>query len=56
MRKIRFGTNFAVFVLFFGLATLEALQTANWIRVAFWVAIGCAFLYMDCCHESRQDS
>jgi len=47
MRKIRFGTNFAVFVLFFGVAMLEALQTANWVKVGFWGAIGCAFLYTD---------
>jgi hypothetical protein len=56
MRRIRFGTNFAVFLLFFGVATLEAFQTSNWIRVGFWVAIGCAFLYMDCTYEARQDS
>jgi hypothetical protein len=56
MRKLRFGTNFAVFLLFFGLATLEALQTSNWIIVGFWEVIGCVFLYMDSTHESRQDS
>jgi hypothetical protein len=47
MRKLRFGTNFTIFLLFFGVATLEAVQTTNWIRAGFWVAIGSAFLYMD---------
>jgi hypothetical protein len=56
MRKLTFGTNFTIFLLFFGVATLDAIQTANWIRVGFWAAIGCAFLYMDRCLESRRDS
>jgi hypothetical protein len=56
MRKIRFGSNFTIFLLFFGVATLEALQTASWIRAAFWLAIACAFLYMDSSYESPRDS
>ena len=56
MRKIRFGANFAVFLAFFGIATLEALQTANWIKAGFWLAIACLFLYMDSARESQSDS
>jgi len=44
MRKPRLGINFTIFLLFFGVGTLEAVQTANWIRAGFWVAIGSAFL------------
>ena len=47
MRKIRLSTNFAVFLLFFGVAALEAFQTANWVKAAFWVAIGIVFLIAD---------
>jgi hypothetical protein len=47
MRRLHLGTNFAVFVLFFGIATLEALQTRDWIRVVFWLAIATVFLYAD---------
>jgi hypothetical protein len=47
MNKIKLGTNFTVFVLFFGMAMLEAFQTRNWIKVSFWVAIGIAFLLAD---------
>ena len=54
--KIKLGTNFTIFLLFFGVATLEALQTANWIKAAFWLAIGCAFLYLDTAYQSRRDS
>ena len=53
MKKIRLGTNFAIFLLFFGVATLEALQTASWIRAVFWLAIACVFLYMDRTYEPR---
>jgi hypothetical protein len=47
MKKIRMGTNFTVFLLFFGVATLEAFQTHNWIKAAFWMAIGIVFLLAD---------
>ena len=43
----KLGTNFAVFVLFFGVAAIEALQTQDWLKVAFWLAIGSVFLWAD---------
>ena len=46
MKKID-PTNFTVFLLFFGVATLEAFQTRNWIKAAFWLAIGIVFLLAD---------
>ena len=47
MKKIKLGANFAVFILFFGVAVLEAFQTRNWIKSIFWVAIGIVFLVAD---------
>jgi hypothetical protein len=47
MKSIKLGANFAIFALFFGVATLEALQTRNWIKAAFWLAIGIVFLLAD---------
>ena len=47
MKKIRLSTNFVIFLLFFGAASLEAFQTANWAKAAFWVAIGIVFLVAD---------
>lgn len=47
MKKIRFSTNFSIFLLFFAVAALEAFQTANWGYAAFWVAIGIMFLAAD---------
>lgn len=45
MKKL--GTNFAIFILFFGVAAVEAFQTQNWPMVSFWVAIGLVFLWAD---------
>lgn len=36
-----------IFLLFFGVATLEALQTRNWVKAGFWLAIGVVFLLAD---------
>ena len=47
MRKPRLGSNFAVFLLFFGLSTLEAFRAQDWVRAAFWLAIALVFLYAD---------
>ena len=47
MKRTKLGTNFAVFLLFFGVATLEAFQSRNWIKAAFWLAIGIVFLAVD---------
>lgn len=44
MKQLKFGTNFTVFLLFFGVATLEAFQAYNWVNAAFWLAIGIVFL------------
>jgi uncharacterized membrane protein len=43
----RLGTNVTVFLLFFGVAALEAFQTRNWLKALFWAAIGIAFLLAD---------
>ena len=47
MKSTRLGANFAVFLLFFGVATLEAVQTRNWLKAGFWLAIGLVFLVAD---------
>jgi len=47
MPKLRFGTNVAVFLLFFGVSVLEAFQTRNWLKALFWLAIGVVFLLAD---------
>lgn len=47
MKNISLGTNFTVFLLFFGVAALEAVQSRNWLKCIFWLAIGIVFLVAD---------
>jgi uncharacterized membrane protein len=47
MRRIKFGTNFTVFILFFGVSMLEAFQSRNWLKALFWLMIGLVFLAAD---------
>lgn len=47
MKKIRLGTGFTIFILFFGIATLDAFQSHDWSNIVFWVAIGSVFLLLD---------
>ncbi len=47
MAGLTFGTNTAIFLLFFGVAVIEAIQTQNWLKVVFWVAISFVFLLAD---------
>jgi hypothetical protein len=52
MPKVRMGTNVTVFLLFFGIALLDALRSQDWLRAAFWVAIGLVFLRADALKSS----
>jgi cell division protein FtsW (lipid II flippase) len=47
MKKLELGSSFVVFALFFGVATLEAFQTRNWLKAVFWLSIGIVFLVAD---------
>lgn len=45
--SLKIGTNFAVFLLFFGIAALDALKSGTLSSVAFWLAVGSVFLLGD---------
>lgn len=47
MKGLMLGTTYAVFLLFFGISMLEAFQTRNWIKTAFWLALGTVFFLAD---------
>ena len=47
MTKIKLGANVTVFLLFFGVAALEAFQTRSWVKAALWLAIAIVFLLAD---------
>lgn len=39
--------GFTIFILFFGAAALDAIQTRNWLRSAFWLLLGIVFVVAD---------
>lgn len=45
--KLNFGTNFAVFVIFFAIALIEALQKGNWLEAILFAALGVLSLRAD---------
>ena len=47
METPRVGANVAVFLLFSGVALIDALRAQDWLRAAFWLAIGLVFLRGD---------
>ena len=47
MKKIRVGQGFAVFILFFGIALLDALHNFDWLKTVFWLATGLVFIIAD---------
>lgn len=40
-------TNLTIFLLFFGIALLDAIRGGYWLRVAFWLVVGALFLVAD---------
>ena len=45
----------AIFILFFGISTLEAFRTRNWVNAAFWVVIGIMFLLADNMKDEKKN-
>ena len=45
--NMKIGVNFAVFILFFGIALVEALQSQNWLLASLVLLVGLVFLYGD---------
>ncbi|MDO8557434.1 MAG: hypothetical protein Q7R98_03140 [Candidatus Jorgensenbacteria bacterium] len=40
-------TNLAVFVIFFGIALIEAFEKQNWLEAALFLALGALSLFAD---------
>ena len=47
MKKIKLREGAAIFILFFGVATLEAFKSGDWSLSLFWLAAATAFLAAD---------
>jgi len=46
MKCVR-ADGLSVFALYFGLAVIQAFQTHDWIKAAFWLVMGSGFLLAD---------
>lgn len=47
MRTMGSGANTAVFLVFFGIALLDAISSRNFLRSALWAGFGLLFLIAD---------
>lgn len=47
LKEIKLKSGIIIFLLFFGVAFLEAFRTKNWIAVAYWIAIASLFMLLD---------
>ena len=43
-----------IFILFFGLALLDALWTRHWARALFWIGMGMAFVWLERTRSRRR--
>ena len=46
MKKPKFS-NLAVFIIFFGIALIEAFQKQNWLEALLFLSLGAMFLWAD---------
>jgi predicted tellurium resistance membrane protein TerC len=47
MKHLRFGTGFAIFVIFFAASLFEAFRNGRPAMVCLWLAIGIVFFIAD---------
>lgn len=47
MKKFRPGPGFTVFLIFFGIAVLEAVRSGDLKSIAFWFVMGLVFILLD---------
>jgi hypothetical protein len=47
MRNFRMGDNVAVFILFFGIALLEAIRSRDWLSAALFLGLAVVCLRAD---------
>ena len=47
MRNLKLGANVTVFLIFFGIALLDAIWSHHWVGAFLWLAFGALFLRSD---------
>ena len=53
MKNLKF-TNLAVFIIFFGIALIEAFQKQNWLESLLFLALGVISLWADTKKPNKQ--
>ena len=47
MKRFQPGTGFTMFLIFFGIAVIEAIRSRNLLLILFWVSMALLFLIAD---------
>ena len=47
LKNFKIGPNIAIFILFFGIALIEALEKQNWLGAALFIALGALFVFTE---------
>ena len=47
MKGFRIGANFTIFILFFGIALVEAFQKQNWLGALLFILLGIVFIWAE---------
>lgn len=47
MSKMKLGQNMVIFILFFGIALVEAIKSENWLLAVLFTLLGIMFLRAD---------
>ena len=53
MAQIKPGPGFTIFMLFFALALIDAIQIQDWLKVGFWIGMGLVFLLANSTQKRR---
>jgi hypothetical protein len=56
MKKIRLGEGFVVFVIFFGIAVLDAIRSFDWLSMFFWLGTGALFILADNLRKPKENN
>jgi hypothetical protein len=54
MKTFNPGAGFTIFIIFFGVAVMQAFRSLNWLMICFWLMMGVLFLYLDRKESSRK--
>ena len=47
VQAVKLGANVTIFLLFFGISLLDALQSHDWLKAVLWLALALVFLRAD---------